>query len=157
MYSAIANAVQTVHTRRFAAPDAIVMHPRRWGWLLSLLDTNNRPLFCPSDQAPFNAAGVLSAVAPEDVVGRVVGLPVVTDANLPTNLGAGTNEDPILVLRSSDIVLWESGIRARALPEPKASTLTVLLQVYSYEAFSAARYPESVVKITGLTPPTFST
>ena len=38
---AIANAVQTVHTRRFAAPDVIVMHPRRWGWLLTLLDTNN--------------------------------------------------------------------------------------------------------------------
>lgn len=156
VYSAISNAIQTVHTKRFASPDAIVMHPRRWGWLLSLLDLQNRPLFCPSEQAPQNAAGLLSAVAPESVVGRVAGLPVVTDANLPTNLGAGANEDPILVVRASDLVLWESGVRARALPETKAQSLTVILQVYSYIAFSAARYPESIVQITGLTAPTWS-
>jgi hypothetical protein len=55
----------------------------------------------------------------------------------------------------SDIVLWESGIRARVLPETKAQNLTVLLQIYSYLAFSAARYPQSVIEITGLTAPTF--
>ena len=36
-----------------------------------------------------------------------------------------------------------------------ATTLTVLLQIYSYLAFTAARYPASVVEITGLTAPTF--
>jgi hypothetical protein len=55
----------------------------------------------------------------------------------------------------SDIVLWESGIRARVLPETKAQNLTVLLQIYSYLAFSAARCPQSVIEITGLTAPTF--
>lgn len=35
VYSAIANAVQTIHTTRFLPPDVIVMHPRRWGWFLS--------------------------------------------------------------------------------------------------------------------------
>lgn len=140
VYSAIGNAVQQIHTTRFAPPDAIVMHPRRWGSLLSLLDLQNRPLFMPSDNGLTNAAGVLTNVASEDVVGRVAGLPVCVDANLPTNLGGGT-EDPILVLHSSDLIPWESGILARALPEPKASTLTVRLQVYSYQAFSAARYP----------------
>jgi HK97 family phage major capsid protein len=155
VYSAIANAIQKVHTTRFAAPDAIVMHPRRWGWLLSLLDLQNRPLFVPDANGPSNAAGTLTAVAPQDIVGRVAGLPVCVDANLPTNLSGGT-EDPILVVRSSDLILWESGVRARALPEPKASTLTVLLQIYSYVAFSAARYPESVVQITGLTAPVFT-
>jgi len=59
------------------------------------------------------------------------------------------------VMRSSDLILWESGIRARVLPETRAANLTVLLQVYNYLAFTAARYPQSVVQITGLTAPTF--
>ena len=53
------------------------------------------------------------------------------------------------------MVLWESGIKARVLPETKAQNLTVLLQIYSYLAFSAARFPQSVVEITGLTAPTW--
>jgi hypothetical protein len=53
------------------------------------------------------------------------------------------------------LILWESGIRAKVLPEPKAANLTVLLQIYSYIAFTPDRYPESIVSLTGLTPPTF--
>ncbi len=154
-FGALASAINTVNTTRFLPPDVIVMHPRRWAHLLTLLDTANRPLFVPSENGPTNAAGVLTNVAAESVVGRCCGLPIVIDANVPTNQGAGTNEDVIVVMRSSDLVLWEGGIRMRALPETKAQTLTVVLQVYSYLAFSAARYPQSVVKITALTPPTF--
>jgi HK97 family phage major capsid protein len=154
VYSAIANAIQTVHTTRFLPPEVVVMHPRRWGWLLSLLDANQRPLFLGQANSPYNAAGILTDVASQQVVGETHGLPVVTDPNLPVTGGAGT-EDPILVLRASDIVLWEGGVRARVLPETKAANLTVLLQIYNYLAFSAARYPQSVVQITGLTAPTW--
>jgi hypothetical protein len=78
---------------------------------------------------------------------------VVTDPNIETSLGTGGDEDPVYVLRASDVVLWESGIRARVLPETKAQNLTVLLQLYGYLAFSAARYPASIVEITGLIAP----
>jgi HK97 family phage major capsid protein len=156
IYSAIANAVQSIHTTRFMPPEVIVMHPRRWGWLLSLLDGNQRPLFLPNAQGPFNAGGILTDVASQQVVGTVQGLPIVTDPNITTTAGlespTGT-EDVIYVLRASDLVLYESGIRARVLPETKAANLTVLLQIYSYLAFTAGRYPQSVVQITGLTPP----
>jgi len=144
-----------VHTTRFMPPEVIVMHPRRWGWFLSLLDGQQRPLFLPSANMPMNAGGILTDVASQQVVGQMHGLPVVTDPNIEVNLGSGTNEDPIYVLRTSDIVLWESGVRARVLPETKAATLTVLLQIYNYLAFSAARYPASIVQVTGLTAPTF--
>lgn len=158
VYSAIANAVQLVHTQRFLPPTAIVMHPRRWGWFLSLLDSQQRPLFLPAANGPMNAAGILTNVASEQVVGQMHGLPVVTDPNIGTTFGSQTptgTEDVIYVLRASDIVLWESGVRARVLPETKAQNLTVLLQIYGYLAFSAARYPASIVEITGLTAPTF--
>jgi HK97 family phage major capsid protein len=152
VYSAIANAIQTVHTTRFLPPEVIVMHPRRWGWFLSLLDNQQRPLFLPAANSPMNVAGVLTDVDSQQVVGQMHGLPVVTDPNVTITAGAG-NEDTIYVLRASDVVLWESGIRARVLPETKAQNLTVLLQIYSYLAFSAARFPQSIVEISGLTAP----
>ena len=159
IYSAIANAIQLVHTKRFLPPEVIVMHPRRWGWLLSLLDTTNRPLFIPSANGLFNAAGILTDVASQQVVGQIAGLPVVTDPNISTTSGSeyGTygDEDAIYILRASDLILWEGSIRARVMPETKASNLTILLQVYSYLAFTAARYPQSVVAVTGLGEPSF--
>jgi HK97 family phage major capsid protein len=154
VYSAIANAIQTIHSQRFQPPEVVVMHPRRWGWFLALLDNQQRPLFLPDANRPWNAAGILEEVASQQVVGSIQGLPVVTDPNIATNSGAGT-EDIVYVLRASDVVLWESGIRARVLPETKAQNLTVLLQLYGYLAFSAARYPQSIVEITGLIAPTF--
>jgi HK97 family phage major capsid protein len=156
VYSAIANAIQLVHSQRFLPPEVIVMHPVRWGWFLSLLDNQERPLFLPAANSPMNVGGVLEAVASQQVVGQMHGLPVVTDPNITTTAGGSPgNQDLIYVLRASDLVLWESGIRARVLPETLATNLTVLLQIYNYLAFSAGRYPQSVVEITGLTAPTF--
>lgn len=155
VYAALANAVQQIHTGRFMPPEVIVMHPRRWGWFLASVDTLDRPLFLPAANNPQNAVGVLSAVASEQVVGQMHGLPVVTDPNVPVDLGDNDDEDCIFVMRASDIVLWESGVRARVLPEVKSANLTVLLQIYNYLAFSAARYPASIKTVTGLVAPTF--
>lgn len=157
VYAKIADAVQRVHTGRFMAPTVIVMHPRRWAWFLAALDGNDRPLVVPQAGNPQNAIATLGAVAAEQVVGQMHGLPVVTDPNLPTSLGTGTNEDVIHVLRASDLLLYESGIRSRVLPEVGSANLTVRLQVYGYIAFTAGRYPQSVVEIggAGLAAPTF--
>jgi len=153
-YAAVANAIQSVWTARYASPDAILMHPRRWGWFLSLLDGVDRPLFLPESNGPFNVAGLSDSIAPEAVVGRMHNLPVIIDPSVPTNLGAGANEDAIYVLRSKDLQLHSTGIRAEAFREPLASQMSVLLQVSSYNAF-LSRYPSSVVEITGFTPPTW--
>lgn len=158
VYKSIANAIQKVHTTRFRPPEVIVMHPRRWGWFLSLLDTTNRPLFLAPANNPQNAGGILTAVDSQQVVGQMHGLPVVTDPLVTVTNGSGSptgSEDVIYVARTSDLLLWESGIRARVLPETKAETLTCVLQLWSYLAFSAARQPQSVAVITGLTAPTW--
>lgn len=156
LYSKLADAVQRVHTLRFQSPTVIVMHPRRWAFFLAAVDTAKRPLVVPSGPGQ-NAIATLGAVAAEQVVGNMHGLPVVTDPNLPTTLGTGTNEDVIHVLRASDLLLFESSIRSRVLPEVGSGTLTVRLQVYGYLAFTAARYPKSVVEIggTALAAPSF--
>lgn len=154
LYAAIADAIQRINTSRYLPPEHIVMHPRRWAALTAAVDGDERPLVLPA-AASTNAVATLAGVGAEQVVGQLQGLPVITDPNIATNLGTGTDEDVIYVQRSSDLMLFESGIRSRVLPDVGSGTLTVRLQVYGYIAFTAERYPESVVQITGLTPPSF--
>ncbi|MFC9966329.1 phage major capsid protein [Nocardia ignorata] len=157
LYKKVADGIQRVHTLRFRAPEVIVMHPRRWAFMLAAVDTNGRPLVLPAAGNPQNAMATLGVVGSEQIVGSMHGLPVVTDPSIPTNLGAGTNEDVVLIMRASDILLYESGIRTRVLPEVGSGTLTTRLQVFGYMAFTAGRYPKSVVEIggVGLVAPTF--
>lgn len=157
VWKKIADAIQRVHTSRFQPAEVIVMHPRRWAWLESALDANGRPLLTPTGNT-FNVLGVAEGVVSQQVVGSVQGLPVVTDPSLPTTLGTGTNQDVIHVLRASDLMLFESTIRTRTMEQTRADSLTILLQVYGYLAFTAGRHPESVVEIGGsaLAAPSFT-
>jgi hypothetical protein len=89
----------------------------------------------------------------------MLGLPVFTDANIPTNLGAGTNEDRIIVMASPVVHLWErAGDPVTLSFEQQAGTsLQVQLIVFGYVAFTAGRYPAAsgVVSGAGLVTPTF--
>jgi hypothetical protein len=158
-YSAVADAIQRVYTHRFLPPTHIVMHPRRWAWLTAALDSSQRPLVGIAAETPsFNAIAALNAVGSQMVVGQMQGLPIVTDPNIGTTFGTesgGGTEDVVYIQRSMDVTLYESGIRSRVLQEVGSGTLTVRLQVYGYLAFTAARYPQSVVEVSGLIPPTF--
>lgn len=156
LYPKVADAIQRIHTLRFEAPDKIFMHPRRWAWLLSQLDTAGRPLVVPSAQAPFNALGFQSDVSSQGYVGTFQGLPVFVDPSIPVTLGGGT-EDIVLVVNSADSILFEGSPRAEAFRETKADQLSVLLRFYNYYALHAARYPKSISTVggTGLIAPTF--
>lgn len=155
IYAKLNDAVQRVHTQRYAAPSVIVMHPRRWAWFNAAFDTTNRPLVTPSGPG-FNGVASFAAVASQQVVGNLLGLPVVTDPNLPTNLGAGTNQDPIIIMKADDCILWESSLRTRTLPEVLSGNLNVRVQVYGYLAF-AVRQAKSIATVngTGVIAPTF--
>lgn len=160
LYPKIADAINRV-TSAFTEPSVIVMHPRRWAWFLSALDAQSRPLVVPNagGNQSVNGIGTLNGAAggQQRVVGSLLGLPVVTDPNLPTNLGAGTNEDIIVVMNADDVFLYESAPRTRVLPEIGSGTLTVRVQMFGYFAFTAARYPGAIATIggTGLVAPAF--
>jgi HK97 family phage major capsid protein len=138
--------------------DKVIMHPRRWGFFEAALDSQNRPTFGISGQPAFNVVGTGDA-AGYGLVGYMHGLPVYTDANIPTNLGAGTNEDRIIVQASPVVHLFErSGDPVSLSFEQQAGTsLQVQLVCYGYAAFTAGRYPAAsgVVSGAGLVPPTF--
>ena len=90
---------------------------------------------------------------------NLVGLKAFQDFNIPTNLGGATpNQDAVVIIVADDLWLWESPVVARALPQTFGNQLTVLLQVFEYGAFTAARYPVAtgVITGTGLVAPVFS-
>jgi len=81
----INNAIQSVHSTRFLPPSLVVMHPRRWQWLLAAQDTVGRPLVTP--YAPQNSVAQFDRVAAQGLVGGIAGLPVLVDPNIPITLG----------------------------------------------------------------------
>lgn len=152
---AIANAIQSVNTQRFLPPDVIIMHPRRWGALTIAVDSSNRPLVTV-EAGQMNVFGQGDAAATQTVVGSIQGLPVITDPNVRTNQGAGTNQDEIIVGRRGDWYLWENAIQQFTFEQP-AGPASVQLALYGNHAFTAARYPTGTALISGagLVPPTF--
>lgn len=150
LYLPLAQAVNSVHTLAFKPATAIVMHPRRWNWMTSALDTSNRPLVVPTANGPYMAIGVKEGLAAQGgPVGSVLGLPVYLDATMPINLGAGTNEDRIVVAYLPDAWLMEGALRTRVLPDVLSANLTVRFQLYRYVAFTAARLPVAFAAISG--------
>lgn len=155
-YNKILSAASTMHGTRFLAPEAIVMHPRRWAWTLAGLDSSNRPVVTAGG-AHFNGIGTGGAPVAQGYVGDLGGIPVFVDPNIPTNLGAGTNEDRVLVLRTSDLWLWESATETASFDATLAAQNSILFRVLGFAAFIPNRHQASVQVIagTGLVAPTF--
>jgi HK97 family phage major capsid protein len=158
LYSKIFAAAAAIETVRYLPPDTIWMHPRRWNWILSSSDTTNRPLVNPSATS-FNvvATNDRGIDAAQGAVGKIGGLDVVTDAAIPTNTGAGTNQDPVYVGIRGDLRLWESPLQAQTFEQPYADSAGVLFRVLAYAASIPSRYTTSlsVVNGTGLITPVF--
>jgi HK97 family phage major capsid protein len=139
--------------------DKIFMHPRRWGFFEAALDSQNRPLFGISGEnyAVTNVAE--GDAAGYGFVGKMHGLPVFIDANIPTNIGAGTNQDAIIVVASRIVHLWEQEDApvTLAFEQQAGNALQTQLVAYGYAAFTAGRYPAgaSAINGVGLVPPTF--
>jgi HK97 family phage major capsid protein len=158
LYSKVADAIQQIHTGRYMPADKVFMHPRRWAWFVAALDTAGRPLVVPDSgtgRSPLATAD--GGVVSQGFVGTLQGLPVYVDPNIPINLGGSTNEDRIIILRSTDSILMEGTPKAEAFRETYANQLSVLLRFYNYAALHASRLPKSISVIagTGLVTPTF--
>lgn len=155
LYPKLADGWQQIATGRFMAPNAVFMHPRRWAWILAELDTQNRPLVTPI--APQNPIAGFEANLAEGLVGASPFGDVYTDANIPTDLGGGT-EDAIIITRTADHLLFESETPvARVFEETLSGTLQVRIQVYGYIAYTSDRYgaATSTIEGSGLAAPTF--
>jgi HK97 family phage major capsid protein len=156
-YSQLAKLQGAINASRYASPDTVVMHPRRWAWFASFTDSTGRPLVVPS-AGGFNSMANPGDNAAAGHVGSVLGMEVFTDPNIAVNTGAGTNQDTILMFPASDIWIWESQVKAEAFTAPYADSLGVLLRLYNYAAMIPDRYLASlgVLSGTGLVTPVFA-
>lgn len=159
LYPKLADAVQKVQTTFFAGPNAIIMHPRRLAFILASLDLQNRPLAVPAPNFNSVANGEGAPVYGNSGY-TIMGLPVITDANVSITQGLGNNEDNIYVGNLQEVHLWEEGSGEPMMlrfEQPKAAELDVTMIVYGYSAFTVNRYPKSwaIIDGTGLVTPTF--
>ncbi|HWU23259.1 MAG TPA: phage major capsid protein [Nocardioides sp.] len=156
MWPMFGQAASQVEKNRKMPALATFMTPSLWYWIASQLDSANRPLVQIEGGTGFNVLGLQTGAGAvgEGPAGRIMALPVLTDGNIPSNLGAGTNETRIITARTSDLYLWEGSMRTRVLQEVLSGTLQVRFQVWNYFAFMGNRRPEaiSVVSGTGLIP-----
>jgi HK97 family phage major capsid protein len=160
LYSKLADAYQQVESNVFIAPTHWIMHPRRLAAILASSDTTGRPLAVPTANGPMNATAAGAGLPGYGNSGyTILGLPVVTDANVLTNLGAATNQDEIYCVAAPEMHLWEQAGSPFALSfdQTTAGSLTIKSVVYGFGAFSAERYPlaASIISGTGLVAPTF--
>lgn len=153
LFPYFAQLLSQMSTARYLPPTAFFMHPRRWYWMLSVLDSSNRPLVTPEAAAPLNPEALQTGVVAEGPVGRLMGLPVLLDPNITTaavgGAQTGGTEDEIYALRTPDHYLWEGSMRTRTLGEVLSGTLQVRLQVYNYFAYLGERYTASTGRISG--------
>lgn len=147
LHFAIVKAATAIATKRHQAATAIVMHPRRWAWITTMLDTTNRPII--TGEGAFNSPGIVGAPAAAGYVGHLAGLPVYVSGRIPTNLGAGTNQDEILVIKADDLHLWESPLELQAFEAALASQNSIQLRALEFAASIPNRYAESISVITG--------
>jgi HK97 family phage major capsid protein len=135
----------------FAGVDFVCMHPSTWNWYLSALDSNNRPLALSVNAAAFNADGGFEPHVAQGLAGNIAGLPVITDANVPVNLGAGTNQAPIVMVSRLSHDFWEGVPQFAVADQTLISQLTYVFVLYGYAAqMSRQAAGASVVNGTGL-------
>lgn len=157
IFAGVADAINRVSTTRYQTPTVLVMHPRRWYWLSSRLDTTGRPVVNSDAGAAASLLATMGVTAAQGAVGVMLGLPVVIDANVPTS--AGTSEDRIHVWKSDDAILMEGTPRFevfRTIGGATTDSLTARARLYNYAAFTA-RFATSVALVggTALSSPTF--
>jgi len=162
LYPKIADAIQQIQSNVFVSPTHVVMHPRRLGFLLAGLDGQNRPLVVPTAYNPVNAMGTGTGGYPaygSNSGYSILGLPIVTDANISTTQGAGTNQDTIFVLDANESHLFEegNGDPQYVTFEESSGKVSIVIVMYGFSAYTSLRYPNAIAQIngTGLVTPSF--
>lgn len=143
----MAQALSQIATLRFNLDSTVfVMHPRRWFWITSGLDSQNRPLVLPNANA-FNPLATSSGnIAQGEVGASWLGPRVIIDANVTTT--DSSTRDKAYAINTQDSMLFEGSPRTRVLQEVLSGTLQVRFQLYNYVAL-LHRYAPSISVMSG--------
>lgn len=142
LLDAIVDAMAAVETNYLGSASHIVMHPRTWARLLKARDANTY-IYSVGGTRPNEGQPGQS----------LFGIPVVLTPNIPTNLGAGTNESRVIVGNFSEgLILDREGIVIEDSSHVYFTTNQTVFRGEMRMGFTAGRYPAafSVISGTGL-------
>ena len=144
-------AIQDISSNFYGGATHIVAHPTMIGCWLRALDSTNRPLFNATAGNPFNAPGTYDRPAYDMGGLQILGLPVIADANIPTNLGTGTNETAVIVGDFRESYVWEDngGSPLYVRFEQPDGNIAIRTVVFGFSAYTAGKYPTAFSAITG--------
>lgn len=148
IWGAVFQGKSQIEKTVFAPVDGIIMHPSAWNFFIGSLDSQNRPLALDTTGATFNAMAHWNPEA-QGLAGNVSGIPVIVDANVPVNLGAGTNQSPWIMFNRMDLFLYESPPAMLLADQPLATQLSLQYVLWGYYAFTAARLPGALSILNG--------
>jgi HK97 family phage major capsid protein len=150
LMSDVGKAIQAIETTQgtVLAPTHVFTTPTEWAFLETQLDSTGRPIVAAGYQGLYNAAAAASGkenvATSGDTNFQLLSLPVFKDANIPVS-GANTQ---VIVADMAEVWFWEGPLVPRTIPQTFAQNLSVLLQLYSYNAV-IVRYPSAVQAVTG--------
>lgn len=146
---ALAEATSTVVDAVYETDLAIFMHPRRFGWLASLTDGDERPYLAPFAPSSGRAAEDVRGYGSSRPLATFGAVPIYTSGALGTSYGGGEDEDRVLVISRGALRAWQAAPGPRRITvDPDGSTLRYRIAVYNFVAMLAAR-PEGIATIRG--------
>ena len=134
--------------RAYLPAQQILMTPTRWNWCQEALDTATRPMLLASG-ASFNAPGMSTEITAKGASGTLLNLPVYVANRLPSSHGTGTNADEVIVLRGSDVFLYEGELALESFDATYAHQASILLRALNFVGMIPDRYPSSVNLVNG--------
>jgi hypothetical protein len=143
-YVPILQALAAVGDNRLRPPTAVLMAPRRWFWLSSPTTFTDGLLENPPGRGHMTDPDELEAGGP---IGPIAGVPTYLDGGMPLTLN--TNQDPIIVTRPADHLLFESEPVFQVATEPLSGTLQARIILRRYAAWFGGLRPTATSIITG--------
>ena len=147
LMTAISKLASVAATARGVMPSVCLMHTRRWAWLSSSFDSQNRPLTSPLlhdlDDEQLSPQGAFGSIPP--------GLNVYATPTVPTTLGTGTNEDRVIFLTPADLIAYVRPPQFICATESNGefSTGQYRATAYGYCSSIPQRYPTGIGILSG--------
>jgi hypothetical protein len=150
LYPFLGQAFAQVSNKRYAAPQCWLMRGSRWAWIKTSEGI---------DGLPFDIASPTYLGSTDDTpdpIGGIVGVPVFLDEALPANLSGnpgsfttGGQEDCVIGLRPSDLVLLEGEPQTMVAREPLSGSMGARIETHTYAAAITNRKPASIAVVGG--------
>ena len=143
MYPYFGQTAAQLANGRKRPPEVWLMRTARWGWITTSEDTQGLPFGLPS---PFFMGADTQTPNP---VGGLLGFPVFLDEVIPATSGAGADEDTVICLRPSDLILFEGIDRTAVMRDVLSGAMGARIQLHRPVAAITNRYPSGIAAITG--------